>query len=440
MGTRRTAAAVLAIVGLGAAAACGDDGGSDAGGGGGDDAVTVTYWVNWSETEKLEVVLERFEEANPDIDVEVVGGVDAARLAAAIGAGNPPDLASTFEAASIGQFCGSGAWTDLTPHLDEAGIGLDVFPEAVQRGIQWDDKICALPTIGDAFGLYYNVEMLEAAGFSEPPRTLSELTEMAQALTQRNADGSIAVAGFVPLFEQYQSYVQRWAMTIGADYFDESGTASLSTDPRWAELLEWQRDLIDFYGHEELLRFVAGAGEEFSPANPFQSGKVAMTLDGEWRTQFLANEAPDLEYRTAPLPVLDSEPGRYGAAELSLGLLVIPRGAEHDDAAFELARFIATDPQAQEEFAEAMHNIPALRAALESPTLEFEPEFQTFLDAYGNPLSGLEPATAVGRVHVDAISAFVQAWQAGEVADLAEGLRQLDEDIDGLIENAGGGS
>ena len=46
--------------------------------------------------------------------------------------------------------------------------------------------------------MYYNLDMFEAAGISEPPKTTEELKDAAAKLTEFNDDGSIKVAGFVP--------------------------------------------------------------------------------------------------------------------------------------------------------------------------------------------------------------------------------------------------
>ena len=51
--------------------------------------------------------------------------------------------------------------------------------------------------------------------------------------------------------------------------------------------------------------FAAEAGDEFSPSNAFQTGQLAMCLDGEWRVAFIAARRRDLDYVTAPLPVDD---------------------------------------------------------------------------------------------------------------------------------------
>ena len=78
--------------------------------------------------------------------------------------------------------------------------------------------------------------------------------------------------------------------------------------PGWADFLNWQKDLIDFYGYDKLTRWQAGAGDEFSASNAFERGKIAMTIDGEYRTAFIKDEHPELDYGTAPMPVADAHP------------------------------------------------------------------------------------------------------------------------------------
>ena len=50
------------------------------------------------------------------------------------------------------------------------------------------------------------------------------------------------------------------------------------------------------------------------PPNAFEKGKLAMNVDGEWRTAFIADEAQNLNYGTAPVPVDDGNPASTAAA------------------------------------------------------------------------------------------------------------------------------
>ena len=103
----------------------------------------------------------------------------------------------------------------------------------------------------------------------------------------------------------YSNTPANFGPMFGAKWVDDAGKSTIGTDPAWAKLLTWQKDLIDFYGYDNLVKFQAGLGDEFSASNAFEKGKLAMNVDGEWRTAFIADEAPDLHYGTAPVPVDD---------------------------------------------------------------------------------------------------------------------------------------
>src|SRR5207244_2129862 len=87
-----------------------------------------------------------------------------------------------------------------------------------------------------------------------------------------------------------------------------------------------------------LVKFQRTLGDEFEADNPFQVGKVAMAVDGEWRTAMIAEQAPNLDYGTAPVPVADDKPGRYGGGFITGTIIGIPRGSKHPDAAAERHR------------------------------------------------------------------------------------------------------
>ena len=149
-----------------------------------------------------------------------------------------------------------------------------------------------LPSLTDAYGLYYNKDLLAKAGITSPPKTMTELMDDAKKLTVRNPDGSIKVAGFVPLNEWEE---------LGPSDLGGDGGRSVRLQRRSAALhrsrldvaLEWQKQLIDWYGYDNIEKFFATyTNAEFNANNAFQTGKVAMTFDGEWRTAFIARATP----------------------------------------------------------------------------------------------------------------------------------------------------
>ena len=79
-----------------------------------------------------------------------------------------------------------------------------------------------------------------------------------------NDDGSIKVAGFVPYMAYYETNVVTMSTMFGAEWYNDDGTESVvNSDPAWQDMANWQKELIDFYGYDNLQRFVAGQGDEW---------------------------------------------------------------------------------------------------------------------------------------------------------------------------------
>ena len=393
---------------------------------------TVALWHFFSgrEADAIQEVIDDFETKFPDIDVEVRAEQDDEKMRQAIAAGKGPDVGVSYSTAIVGSFCSTGAFQDLSPWMERDGVSEDVFPELVRDYTEFDGTRCAMPMLADAYGLYYNKSLLAKAGFDGPPKSAEELTEMAKALTVRNPDGSIEVAGFVPTFGFYENSPEAMAPSWGAEWLDDDIEPQVADDPAWAAMLQWQKELIDWYGLKNLNKFTAGIGQEWSADNAFQKGKIAMNLDGEWRNAFIAAEAPDLEYGTAPFPGPADEPDLYGAGYVTGTIAGIPRGAANPEAAWALLKYLTTDTDAVVKLSNSLRNVPTTGESLSSPDLKVDENFQTFLDVFQHPQSATTPATAAGAEgYTGTMGDFTERWQQGKVADLEQGLKEVDEQM-----------
>jgi multiple sugar transport system substrate-binding protein len=433
------AGAVAASVTFVLVACTAGDSGDDSGGvevldpNGKHDDVTVSFWVPFTgrEFEELQPVFDGFEEKYPWITLDVTEGVeDDDQVVAAIRAGNPPDAVMSFSLDSVGQFCDSKAWQDLKPYIDKADMDTSVFPKSVSRYTSYGGSTCAFPFLTDALGLYYNTDMFDAAGLTGPPQNVDDLQTAAEKLTVRNPDGSIQVAGFVPWFGYYEFSTLEMSVLWDADWYDEDGKSAVASDPDWAAMFQWQKDFVDFYGADDLNRFIAGQGDEFSAANDFQRGRIAMQIDGEWRTAFLEDEAPDLPYATAASPVPASRADSYGLGRVGGTIIGMPRGSDHPAEAFALLQYLATDTDALVTASNGLRNVPSTFDAMESDKLDVTPQFQTFLDIFANPDSHYKDVTVLGATDQELVDDFGQRWQSGEIDDLQAGLEALAEQID----------
>jgi len=423
------AVVVLTIVGLLAAGCTGGGPASDAPGA----PVTITFWHGWSlpnDVGALQDNIDAFEKANPGITVTTIRNVSDDKILQGLRSSNGPDVVSSFTANSVGALC-NGALTDLNPLLAKDGIDKEgtFIPSRIEY-TQYDGKQCTLPLLGDALGLFYNTEMFAAAGITGPPKTWTEFAADAVRLTQAK-NGSYAPLGFMPSVQGYESDVGSWMKQWDPGYFDAHGKSNLADDPRVTEFFEYVRSLQeDLGGYDALRKFRSTFGEEFSAQNPFQAGKVAMAFDGEWRIGVITGDESDVPYAVAPLPVPDDQQDTYGKGYLTGTVIGISGRSRHQQAAWELVKYLTTDTTGLVSFGNAIQNLPSTLDAADSPELPADPSFRTFVDISVHPDSGSTPPSSNGDQYLTILGTFAEKWEAGQVDSLHEGLMDVDRQID----------
>ncbi|WP_243639994.1 ABC transporter substrate-binding protein [Streptacidiphilus pinicola] len=439
---RRTAAALAVAASLAqTAAACTGqpNSGSQGNTGSSDKPVTITFWHGWSQPNELTAInanIAGFEKLHPNIKIKAVKAVSADTITQGMRAtgANAPDVVSDFSTTDVGKFCSTGAWIDLNPLLQKDGIDpKTTFSPAMLNYTQYKGDQCSLPLLGDAYGLYYNVDMFKAAGISSPPKTFSELAADAVKLTK--GDGSQQL-GYMPVWDYYEQNTGYVGGQYGPTYFTSDGKSNLAADPTWPALFSWQKDLINKlggYAHLEKLR--TGYGDEFA-ANAFDKGKVAMQMDGEWRVSNLQQDNVKFNWATAPFPVPDDKASTYGMGFQTGTVIGINRNSQNQAAAWEFVKYMTTNTDALTTFANAIDNVPSTIAALKSPNLKLPTQFQTFLNVASNPGSVTQPATPDGDAYVTILQNLGLDLQSGKQTDVTAALQKADTDINSSLAQA----
>ena len=401
--------------------------------------VTITFWSAYTgrELHDYQQAFVGFHKLYPWITVKGTGGIDDTKILAAISANKPPDAVLSFSPDNTGKFCTNGAWQNLNPYIKQDHLNLGIFPQSAVSYSQYKGNQCSLPALADSYGLYYNKDMFAKAGIKSPPRTLSELQADAIKLTTYNPDGSIKVAGYVPLVNYYESVLGGLVSSYGAHWLTSAQKSAVASDPRWAQMLTWQKAFIDKIGYDKLLHFVAGKGEEFSAQQDFEKGRVAMIFDGEWRNAFVAADHSTVHYGTAPFPAADAFPAQYGSGQIGGDIVAIPRGSAHPAEAWLLIKYLSTNTAALVGLANRLKNLPTTHAALTSPKLTSQPQFAVFLKIFSHPRSLFPPLTPAGQEYTNIMGDFVQKWQAGQVPNLQQGLKQTATQMNASLQQAG---
>ena len=292
--------------------------------------VTITLWNGFTNRELgvVKQAVAAFHQSHPWITVKVVGGVNDDKIIAAIRGGNSPDVAQSFTADNTGAVlllgrldrpqALHGRGQDRREHVPAGGADVHAVQGQALRAADARRHLRPLLQQGRSS---------RRPGSPRRRRRCPSSTADAKKLTVEPDGDSFKVVGFDPA----QGFYENAPAHYGPDVRRASGSTaatsrSLAKQPGWAEFMTWQKGLIDFYGYDKLARWQAGAGDEFSASNAFERGKLAMAIDGEYRTAFIKAEHPDLNYGTAPLPVADSQPELYGSGYVTGNIVGHPQG------------------------------------------------------------------------------------------------------------------
>jgi multiple sugar transport system substrate-binding protein len=440
MNKATTVAAVAAAVSLFATACTG----SNQGGATDNPAedVTITFWHGWSADSEVAAIqdnVDAFEAANPNIHVKVVGNITDDKINQALRAGgsDAPDVVSSFTTDNVGQFCSSNVFADLTPFLEKDGIDPETtFPSAMLDYTQFDGDRCTLPLLGDSYGLYYNKDAFKEAGITEPPKTLSQFQADAVKLTKTDGD-SYSQLGFMPNYHGYESTTTHYAAQWSPQYFDADGKSTVASDPAFTDMFEWQKGMVAALGgYDKLEKYRTTFGDEWGAKNPFQTGQVAMSLDGEWRAGFIEDAKVDFNWAVAPFPVPDDQADSYGKGYLSGTIIGIASTSEKQNAAWEFVKYLTTNTDAVVSFANAIHNIPSTLEALKSPDLAQDEATQTFIAIAQNPDSNTTPASPNGGAYQLTLQDVGYEYESGKLTDLQAGLQDAANQIDTDVNQA----
>ncbi len=395
---------------------------------------TVSFWHFFSDREAtvIQSVVDDFEKKNPKVKVQVHAGQDDEKLQKAIATGSKVDVGLSYSTDIVGNFCSNGAFRNLNKVIERDGVDMSQFSPTVKSYTEFKGTRCAMPMLADVYGLYYNKGLFTAAGFTAPPKTLSELETMADKLTTYNADGSIKTLGFNPTMGWYENAAAHYGPSAGAEWLKSDGTSAISSSPGWTELMTWQKAYVDKIGWDKLNTFTSGLGQEFSADNAFQKGKVAMNMDGEYRTAFIADQAKNLDYGTAPFPTADAHTDLYGGGYMTGNIIGISKGSKSPELAWALLKYLTTDTDAVVKLANGLKNVPTTADALNSPKLEVSDQYKTFLDIAADKNVATTPASPLGAGYQQSFQDYWNKYQS-QGGDLQAGLKNVDKQIDDAL-------
>ena len=308
--------------------------------------------------------------------------------------------------------------------MEKSGIDpATTFPAAQLDYTQYEGNQCALPLLSDAYGLYYNKDAFKAAGITGAAQDpLGVRRRRGQA--DQDVGRHLLPARLHAELPRLRVDDHPLRRPVVADVLRPPTASRPSpTDPAFAAMLEWQKDLVDkLGGYDKLEKYRTTFGDEFGAKNPFMTGQVAMAIDGEWRAGMIDDANSDVELRRRAVPGArrPGRPVRQGLhhrhdrrASRAPARSRTPPGSS--------CKYLTTDTDAVVNFANAIHNVPSTKAALASPDVDQDPSFQTFIKIAQNPNSNTTPASPNGGAYQLTLQNLGYDYESGKQTDLQAG-------------------
>lgn len=257
------------------------------------ETIKFTYWGSGDEKKAIEESVDKFMEANPNIEVDLmhIPSEDfLTKLNAMIAAGEAPDV--SYSASWKCQMGEDGLIYNFYDLLDDMGLSKDDYLSTCWWN--WSPTESAGPVQANVTtNLMYNVDCFEEAGVDLPPTKVEdawswdEFVEMAQKLTLDTEGRNAAdpdfdannIKQYGVMFGTDWNVYMPFILSAGGGYLNESMDGLGLNDEKSAQILQNFADLINVY-HVSPTAVQKNAMP--SAATALAAKQTAMYIDGSW--------------------------------------------------------------------------------------------------------------------------------------------------------------
>jgi multiple sugar transport system substrate-binding protein len=341
-------------------------------------------WQQWGgghEEQMLKAAIKQYEKLHPNISITETPVTNDAKVVAAITGGNPPDIVDLGTSGALGGWASDGAIEPLNAMIKSSHLNLNQYVKAGLSAVTVKGQIYALPFMNFDVGLLYNKKLFAAAGLNpnKPPTTMAQLDADAAKLTKVTKKG-ISQLGFVPNYpgpaQGQECPLMTYGWLYGGTWYSPSGKPTPAT-PADIKALSWEKSFYAKYGAQKVANFVSSAGAYLTSGDPFESGKVAMVLDGPWALQYIKANVPSMAKYIGVAPFPGSTTATRGTTFVDTNAQFIPRGSQHAKQAFAFIKWETTNASLTAKFANDVANLPQLKSVPHFG-LESDPRFTLF--------------------------------------------------------------
>lgn len=197
------------------------------------------------------------------------------------------------------------AFRNIIRPMDDmaAQVGIDGsdFPAGVWNAGEVAGQRYSIPLDIHPMTMFYNADLLAAAGLDGPPTTGEEFAAAAAAMTQDGNNGFMLTSGF-PIRQIFEMLLYQY----GGASFNEDGTEATWNSEAGVQALQWLQEAQANWSQPNL--------EVDAELNSFKGGTVGMIWNGIWQTTNVTGEGVEFNGQATAVPQIGPEAAVWGGS------------------------------------------------------------------------------------------------------------------------------
>lgn len=340
----------------------------------------VTFWYAYKgdEGKIFEQAVEDYNKSQTKYKVQGLSVTDKQKIIVAMASNESPDLI-TGSNQDVGTYQSSGLIENISDYIKKDNFDTKVFSDAAITANTVNNSMYALPLSAYSIQMYYNKDLLKKAGYTEPPKTMEEMYEMAVKATTLDSKGNIDVLGY-PLFP-LASAKQELVYGFGGRWWAEDGKTLTPDSQGVIDSLKMNVKFREKYGIQKVQAFIATANtNRYTSKDMFFAGKQLFRFDGCWLPTMMKKYGSTVNYGITLIPGTQADPNLRGTCRFETSSVLIPVAAQNKDGAWDLAKYLTNSAETK-KINLGVGNLPALKSLYSDKDILAVPGFSDFVDA-----------------------------------------------------------
>lgn len=336
----------------------------------------LMVWGLWQESQHVQPILDAFEEQTGiKAKYRKIGSVATyeQELLEALAEGRGPDV-----------FVLHHTWIDdkrrlLSPapsSVMDTRAMQEEFVDVAATDLVRDGQVYALPVSVDTMAMYYNKDLLNAAGVARPPRTWTEFQQMVERVTAVNRLGviqrSAAAMGTAANVNRAPDILQLLMMQSGLPIIDQQrGTVDISNDTGKRAVTFY----TDFANRAKRV-YTWNLQQDYS-IDAFAEGDTAIMFNYSYHIPTIKAKNPRLSFGVAPMPQIAGSSDNKRVNFAAYWPFAVSSSSQSPTAAWQLLRFM-TNKESSDAINRAHTTPPARRDSVLE--LQRDPDLGVFAE------------------------------------------------------------